>query len=84
MKAFLSIHDVMPHTLERVERILYWLKARDVPPVTLLVVPGRPWEAPQIERLRQLAATGHELAAHGWHHETTPRRLYHPTDSRAP
>lgn len=77
MKACLSIHDVMPHTLERVERILAWLQERGVPPVTLLVVPGHPWKVPQIERLRELAATGHELAAHGWQHETTPRRLYH-------
>jgi predicted deacetylase len=77
MKALVSIHDVMPHTLERVDRIINWLDARDVPPVTLLVVPGRPWEPQQIERLQQLAAAGHELAAHGWHHRTRPRRLYH-------
>lgn len=77
MKACLSIHDVMPHTLERVERILAWLQKRGVPPITLLVVPGRPWEKPQIERLRQLTVEGHELAAHGWHHETKPRHLYH-------
>ena len=77
MQALLSIHDVMPHTLERVERILDWLKERGVPPVTLLVVPGRPWEAAQIDRLRELAETGYELAAHGWLHETLPRRLYH-------
>lgn len=67
----------MPHTLERVERILHWLRERDVPPVTLLVVPGRPWQPKQIDRLRELAAEGYELAAHGWHHETTPSRLYH-------
>lgn len=77
MQACLSIHDVMPHTLERVEHILACLQERCVPPVTLLVVPGLPWEPPQIQRLRELAAEGHELAAHGWQHETTPRRLYH-------
>jgi predicted deacetylase len=77
MKALISIHDVMPHTLERVERILDWLKARSVSPVTLLVVPGRPWKPDHIGRLRELAAEGHELAAHGWHHETRPRHLYH-------
>jgi predicted deacetylase len=77
MQALVSIHDLMPHTMERVERILDWLKERSVPPVTLLVVPGRPWQPGQIERLRELAALGHQLAAHGWHHETTPRRLYH-------
>lgn len=77
MQALVSIHDLMPHTMERVERILDWLKERNVPPVTLLVVPGRPWQPEQIERLRELAALGHPLAAHGWFHETTPRRLYH-------
>ena len=77
MQALVSIHDVMPHTLDRVARILDWLQAREVPPVTLLVVPGRPWEAPQVERLRELAAAGHELAAHGWYHKTRPRHIYH-------
>ncbi|HKK18644.1 MAG TPA: polysaccharide deacetylase family protein [Opitutales bacterium] len=77
MKALVSIHDVMPHTLGRVERILDWLKALEVPPVTLLVVPGRPWAPEQIDRLRDLAAAGYELAAHGWRHETAPRHLYH-------
>lgn len=77
MKALVSIHDVMPHTMERVERILDWLAERSVPPVTLLVVPGRPWQSEQIERLRELAAAGYELAAHGWHHETKPCHLYH-------
>lgn len=77
MPALVSIHDVMPGTLPRVERILDWLQARGVPPVTLLVVPGCPWEPAQIGRLRQLAAAGHPLAAHGWRHTTQPRRLYH-------
>jgi predicted deacetylase len=77
VNALVSIHDLMPQTFDRVERILDWLKARDVPPVTLLVVPGRPWTPGQIGRLRELATSGHPLAAHGWHHETRPRRLYH-------
>ena len=77
MKAIVSIHDVTPTTLHKVERILTWLEQRDVPPVTLLVVPGQPWEAKQIERVRALAAAGHELAAHGWAHKTRPSRAYH-------
>ena len=77
MRAFVSIHDLMPHTLPRVERILDWLQTRQVPPVTLLVVPGLPWEPSQIERLRELSALGHPLAAHGWFHRTRPRRLKH-------
>jgi predicted deacetylase len=77
VKALVSIHDVMPHTMDRVERILGWLRAREVPPVTLLVVPGRPWSEKEIERLREFAAQGHPLAAHGWLHKTIPRKLYH-------
>ena len=67
----------MPHTLERVDRILLWLEERQVPPVTLLVVPGLDWEDRQIARLHDLAEQGHELAAHGWLHQTKPRRLFH-------
>jgi len=77
MKAVVSIHDLMPETMDRVETLLAWLAEREVPPVTLLVVPGKPWTAAQIGRLHELAEAGHPLAAHGWHHRTTPRRLYH-------
>ncbi|MFW5874131.1 MAG: polysaccharide deacetylase family protein [Verrucomicrobiota bacterium] len=77
MKALVSIHDLMPGTMDRVEAILAWLSERSVPPVTLLVVPGKPWTPEQIDRLRAWAAIGHPLAAHGWHHHTEPRRLKH-------
>lgn len=77
MKAFVSIHDVMPHTLERVARIIHWLEHRKVPPVTLLVVPGRPWDSTMLAQLRLWVDSGHSLAAHGWHHATSPRRFYH-------
>jgi len=77
MKALVSIHDVMPHTLDRVTRIITWLGERGAAPVTLLVVPGRSWQAEQISHLNELAKAGHTLAAHGWLHESNPRRLYH-------
>lgn len=77
MKALVSIHDLMPDTMARVEVILDWLDSLNVPPVTLLVVPGKAWTPEQIVRLRELADKGHQLAAHGWHHQTTPRKLYH-------
>jgi Polysaccharide deacetylase. len=77
MRALVSIHDLMPETMDRVERILLWLQRRQVPPCTLLVVPGKDWTPQQIKRLQSLAATGHTLAAHGWHHHTQPRKLYH-------
>lgn len=58
----------MPETFDRVERILEHLERRSIPPITLLVVPGKDWQAGQIECLRDWARQGHELAAHGWHH----------------
>lgn len=77
MKALVSIHDLMPDTMSRVEAILEWLDSLNVPPVSLLVVPGKAWTHNQIDRLRELADKGHQLAAHGWHHKTDPRKLYH-------
>ncbi len=77
MQALVSIHDLMPDTMGRVEAILDWLDELKVPPVTLLVVPGKAWTPEQIARLRELAEKGHQLAAHGWHHKTDPRKLYH-------
>jgi hypothetical protein len=63
-----SLHDVMPETWTEVNEILAWLKERNVPPVTLLVVPGRQWSSDQIRQLRAWADEGHPLAAHGWYH----------------
>lgn len=77
MHSIVSIHDLMPETMERVERILAYLKAKEVPPVTLLVVPGKLWTPTDIQGLQALAEAGHPLAAHGWQHHTQPRKLYH-------
>ena len=44
MKAVISIHDCMPETMDKIQRILKWLKERNIPPVTLLVVPGKNWK----------------------------------------
>ncbi|MGB0416351.1 MAG: polysaccharide deacetylase family protein [Coraliomargarita sp.] len=77
MKALVSIHDLMPETMDRVEAILEWLSTLKIPPVTLLIVPGKDWSPEQIRRLKELEAKGHELAAHGWHHHTKPRKPYH-------
>ncbi len=77
LSALISIHDLMPETMDRVERILNWLTKYKVPPVSLLVVPGKPWNAVQIDKLKSLSASGHELIAHGWRHETVPKKIYH-------
>ena len=64
-----SIHDVMPETLERVEALLSLLEDHGHAGVTLLVVPGKAWTDVDVQRLHGWVARGHELAGHGWHHE---------------
>lgn len=69
MKMLVSIHDVMPVTLDRVEHILARLNDAGLAPVTLLVVPGTGWQREHLDRLRTMVAAGAELAGHGWRHE---------------
>ncbi len=66
--AVVSIHDVMPETLDDVEALLALCTGAGVPAVTLLVVPGRPWSDAHLARLAAMARAGHPLAAHGWRH----------------
>jgi len=68
-EVLLSIHDVMPETLAPVREMLRKLEASGLAPVTLLVVPGRNWNPPDIQQLRDWSARGHPIAAHGWRHE---------------
>ncbi|MGD8977102.1 MAG: polysaccharide deacetylase family protein [Gammaproteobacteria bacterium] len=68
MRFHLSVHDVMPSTLEDVVGILHWLRGQDMGPVTLLVVPGSGWDESGVDRLRALQDAGYELAGHGWRH----------------
>lgn len=77
LSAVLSLHDVMPETLGRMEEILKFLSDHGIPPITLLIVPGREWRPCQVATLRRLADRGYTLAAHGWVHETRPSRPYH-------
>ena len=67
--ALVSIHDVMPSTLARVDRIIDTLAHHNIHTATLLIVPGKPWQASQIDQLRRYSRQGFELAGHGWHHE---------------
>ena len=77
-RAVLSMHDVIPETLSLAEDFLTLCRSYTIPPMTLLVVPGCDWRDVQLDRLRELAGLGHELAAHGWLHRLgTPRGLYH-------
>lgn len=78
MRALISIHDVMPETLGRVQAILDRLHAHNHAGITLLVVPGREWSADDVAQLRQWSRAGIELAAHGWHHRARRiRGLWH-------
>ena len=77
MKALISIHDCMPENMDKIQHILNWLKDRNIPPVTLLVVPGKNWTENQLKLLKQYTLEGHTLAAHGWHHHTEPKKFLH-------
>ncbi len=68
VRALVSIHDVMPETLNRAQHILELCAVCNPGPVTLLVVPGRDWDRAGVERLRAWEAAGHQLAGHGWSH----------------
>ncbi|MCG2634104.1 MAG: DUF2334 domain-containing protein [Gammaproteobacteria bacterium] len=67
----LSIHDVMPESLDRVEALLQLLPQTPLPPVMLLAVPGRPWAQADLARLRSWLERGCQLAGHGWHHHAS-------------
>ena len=81
LRAHATIHDVRPDTLDRVARLLDLLDVAG-PRVALLVVPGLDWSSDDVDRLRDWAAAGHELAGHGWVHRRRPRTLYHRLHAR--
>ena len=88
MRTLVSLHDVMPDTLDAVQEQLGLFAARDIRQVTLLVVPGLEWTAQQIDRLRRWEDQGHELAGHGCVHRARhvrgPRhRVYSTLISRS-
>lgn len=77
-----SIHDVMPHTLEYVQPILHVLEEIGIHPVTLLIVPGSGWSERDLNVLRGFQNAGHELAGHGWKHQCVgPKTFTHTLHS---
>ena len=52
-RALVSIHDVMPSTLDRVEQLLEIANGRGVSKLTLLATPGVGWAASDVDRLRR-------------------------------
>lgn len=82
MQALVSIHDVMPETLEHVQRILDRFDQFSIRKVALLVVPGKPWQPEEVDRVRQWQEQGYQIVAHGWvHHCATYGGLYHRVHS---
>jgi predicted deacetylase len=78
MHATVSIHDVMPHTLDGIHALAELIPDRHKSKVLLLVVPGVEWSTVQIDQLKQLCDAGFPLAGHGWQHRTPYiRSLYH-------
>ena len=74
----LSIHDVMPKTLDRVMRLIDLLETYNITTATCLVVPGCSWKTNQIDKLRELENLGYDLAGHGWSHiASCEKSLYH-------
>ena len=67
-EVIVSLHDVMPETMQRVEEILAFCQQTSIPPFTLLVVPGKDWSAKHMERMHEFADMGYQFAAHGWQH----------------
>ncbi|MGH8503767.1 MAG: DUF2334 domain-containing protein [Gammaproteobacteria bacterium] len=81
--AIVSVHDVMPETLPGVLDILHLLTRLDVPPPTLLIVPGRQWHPKALDTLTGLQRAGCRLAGHGWSHAAKEiRTLFHRLHSR--
>lgn len=78
MLALISIHDVMPHTLDEVQDILSQVSHLPAQNISLLVVPGLDWKQEHLDRLHALENAGFVLAGHGWyHHAREIRGLYH-------
>jgi predicted deacetylase len=68
IRALVSIHDVMPSTMQDVTDLLRLCDGHGMEKVTLLVVPGLAWSPAQLDQLRSWQAEGRELAGHGWVH----------------
>lgn len=66
--AWVSIHDLMPQTLNRVDQLLGLLEDHGCARVDLLVVPDVGWNAAQLQRIQHWAQQGHRVVAHGWQH----------------
>ena len=74
IRALVSVHDVMPETLNEVKRTLNTLKGIPTEKITLLVVPGRDWQRDQIDQIKLWQQQGYRLAGHGWLHACSGKK----------
>jgi hypothetical protein len=78
MKVLISLHDVMPGSLNDARSVTELMESLGLPPAPLLVSCGLAWEERHIDVLREFAGKGHALVAHGWtHHARNIRGLRH-------
>ena len=74
-----SLHDVSPHTRAECAAILEQLRALGVPHASLLVIPDHHHKGHMLADaafaawLREQAAAGHEIVAHGYYHQRSRR-----------
>jgi predicted deacetylase len=78
MKSLITIHDVVPETLDDILKIIVTMDSFGLPPAPILVSPGCEWTNGQIQTLQKLTEKGHEPVGHGWiHHVQNIRGLRH-------
>ena len=83
MKSYVSIHDVSPKNLDKIENIIFILNNKfNINKFCILVIPGLKWNKYQIKKLKKWQNDGIEIAAHGWKHSSKlDKSLYHKIHS---
>lgn len=82
ISAEISIHDVMPSTVNDVSSVISLLESHGIKAVQLLVVPGLDWKASDIATLKHWENRGYELVGHGWRHRASEiRGIFHHAHS---
>ena len=86
-RALVSIHDVMPSTINCVGELIDRGCDHGLKNITLLIVPGCDWNKSDVDQLHTWQAAGHEFAGHGWSHRCKfvrgwKHRLHSATISR--
>ena len=77
MKSYISIHDVSPANLKKVEDIMEFIKeSYNISKICILVIPGLNWKNNQINKLLTWQKNGVEIAAHGWDHNAEINKTF--------